>query len=97
MKHVGQPEFDGRRILHNDLSLGLGKNGGVGEACDSDIFKIDLLEVVGMHKGLILKSLASRDLYVLKAKGAGLVLVAVKVDGKRNAGALTIFKSNIHK
>ena len=97
MKHVGQLKFDGRRILHNDLTLCLGENGWVGEAGDSDVFKIDLLEVVGVHKGLILKSLASRDLYVLKAKGAGLVLVAVKINGKRNAGALTILKSNIHK
>ena len=97
MKHVGQPEFDGRRILHNDLTLGLGKNGGVGEACDSDIFKIDLLEVVGMHKGLILKSFACRDLNILKTEGAGLVFVAVKVDGKRNACALAVFEGDVDK
>ena len=97
VKNVGQLELDGGGVLHNYLTLALGENGGVGESGNGYVFKIDLLKLVSMHKGLVLKSLTSRDLDVLKTERAGFVLVAVKVDGKRNAVALAVLYGNVNK
>ena len=58
VKYVGELKFDRRRVLHDNLTLALRKNCGVIKARDHYVLKINLLELVSMHKGLVLKSLA---------------------------------------